>query len=171
MYIFDIATYRILTMLTWNVSTYSLLLRLVVTSKHLRTVKRICQGYNRISTWKPLIVPKWQSRILSQWVYSSHEVTLTSPRPTHFSKCIHQLEGLSHNGVVLNWRKHKMAQSYWGTIGLRFGSRLSTENNNPWSTGSLRHFMIKVFCAILITAPLCDNNSIWISEFHIAEWG
>ena len=23
-----------------------------------------------------------------------------------------QIEGLSHNGAVLNWRKHKMAQSF-----------------------------------------------------------
>ena len=32
-------------------------------------------------------------------------------------------------------------------------SRLSTKNYKPRATGSLRHLMLKVFCAVLLTAP------------------
>ena len=32
-------------------------------------------------------------------------------------------------------------------------SRLSTKNYEPRATGSLRHLMLKVFCAVLKTAP------------------
>ena len=74
----------------------------------------------------------------------------------------HQLEQITKNGA-----EHKMAQPYWGAEGLRFGwvkvpymSRLSTKNNNPTPTGSQRNFMLKVFSAILKTAPLSVNSSI-----------
>ena len=39
-------------------------------------------------------------------------------------------------------------------------SRLSTKNYKPRATGSLRHFMLKVFCAVLKTAPYRLNYSI-----------
>ena len=72
------------------------------------------------------------------------------------------VEGLSHNGAVLNWRKWRRLIEVLEVSNLveaHYMSRLYTKNYNPRSTGSLRHFMIKVFCAILITAPLYDNNS------------
>ena len=60
-----------------------------------------------------------------------------------------------------------MAQPYWGARGLKFGwvedqymSRLSTKNYKPRATGSLRHCMLKVFCAVLKTAPFRLNYSI-----------
>ena len=38
--------------------------------------------------------------------------------------------------------------------------RLSTKNYKPRATGSLRHLMLKVFCAILKTAPYRLNYSM-----------
>ena len=41
-------------------------------------------------------------------------------------------------------------------------SRLSTKNYKPRATGSLRHLMLKVFCAVLKTAPYRLNYSNYI---------
>ena len=38
-------------------------------------------------------------------------------------------------------------------------SRLSTKNYNPRATGSLRHFMLKVFYAVLKTESFSVNSS------------
>ena len=38
-------------------------------------------------------------------------------------------------------------------------SRHSTKNYKPGATGSLRHLVLKVFCAVLLTAPYRLNYS------------
>ena len=62
-----------------------------------------------------------------------------------------------------------MELSYWGARGFRFSwakvqcmSRLSSSKNcNPRATGSLHHFMLKVFYAIFKTVPFSVNRSKW----------
>ena len=70
-----------------------------------------------------------------------------------------------------------MAQPYWGARGLKFGwvevqymSRLSTKNYKPRATGSLRHLMLKVFCAVLLTAPYRLNYSKLIERIVGKKW-
>ena len=41
----------------------------------------------------------------------------------------------------------------------QYMSMLSTKDYNPRVTGSLRHFVLKVFCANLKTAPFSINSS------------
>ena len=43
---------------------------------------------------------------------------------------------------------------------------MSNKNLNPRATESLRHFMLKVFCAILKTAPFSVNSSSSVSAFY-----
>ena len=60
----------------------------------------------------------------------------------------------------------KIAQPYRGARGKKIGwaeaqckSRLSTKNYKPRATESLRHLMLKLFCAILLSAPNRLNYS------------
>ena len=75
------------------------------------------------------------------------------------------------SSIGANYKKWRRTQNgaalLRGAKGLWFGwvkvpymSRLSTKNNNPTPTGSQRNFMLKVFSAILKTAPLSVNSSI-----------
>ena len=41
-------------------------------------------------------------------------------------------------------------------------SRLSSKIYNPRATGSLHHFMLKLFCAVLKTAPFSVNSSTFL---------
>ena len=56
-----------------------------------------------------------------------------------------------------------MAQPYWGARGLASKIWLSEsyqpKSYNPGATGSLRHFMLKVFCANLKIVPFSINSS------------
>ena len=78
--------------------------------------------------------------------------------------------------------QYKLAQNknlrslIWGARGLRFGwvkvqymSRLSTKNNNSRTTGSLRHFLLKMFCATLKNAPISVKSSIQV-EIVLVLW-
>ena len=71
---------------------------------------------------------------------------------------------MAHFKVAQNTNWHSLI---WDARGIRFDwvvvqymSRLSTENYNSRATGSLRHFMLNVFCTTLKTAPISVKISI-----------
>ena len=67
-----------------------------------------------------------------------------------------------------------MAQPYqgarfcWVKVNI---SRLSTKTCNPGATGSLRHLILKVFCAVLKSAPFSVNSSTLLSSHMMSPGG